>query len=51
MVGGVDADRRDFWCTATTDPTRGEPGDHTHPYTVQTYYFGFTIPEADRASL
>lgn len=25
---------------------RGQPGDHTHPYTVHTYYFGFTIPEA-----
>jgi hypothetical protein len=24
----------------------GEPGDGTHPYTVHTYYFGFTIPEA-----
>jgi hypothetical protein len=23
-----------------------EPGDDTHPYTVHTHYFGFTIPEA-----
>ena len=23
-----------------------QPGDGTHPYTVHTYYFGFTIPEA-----
>jgi hypothetical protein len=39
------------WATqpGSTDlllPT-AKPGDGTHPYTVHTYYFGFSVPEAE----